>query len=240
MLDPQTLKILENIEGRNILVGEAINIADSLNEIFPFSIPIHEGDARRINGKISNFIISLHDYLDFDEAQEGQRNDPRNNPENWFTIFNVKNTNRAIRALADYRAFKEQSLTNQSVVLANDSVVKTGDSVRETNERIVDISDRQAASNETIATNSRFQTKYMWRQTIALYFTASFALMALIISYKSCNLSQLNYERDISKSQFEQLLKKKDSTIRTLQSRISPVKIASSHRIMAKKISTKK
>jgi len=98
----------------------------------------------------------------------------------------------------------------------------------ENNRRMLDVAIDQAASNSIVAANTTTQTRYMGRQTIALVVTAAFALGALIISYKSCSIAQATYERDTSKSQLEQLVKRlrKDSSI--LQNRISQIKTDSS------------
>jgi hypothetical protein len=232
-IDDRTLKVLDYINSIGISMGEVVDISKPLNEIFPYYTPKHEGESREINGNITTFIMSLHKYLLFDPAMDTEINDPRNGINTWFTTFRVRYTDDTFKALSDYQSFKEQSLVNQSIINTNESVQRT-------NDLLVESAKDQNTINSTIASNTGFQTSYMSRQTSVLYFTAAFALSALIISYKSCTISQLTYDRDTSKGQLEQLLKKKDSTIHTLQRQLIEIKKDSPRVTGAKKVEIKK
>ncbi|HVS92530.1 MAG TPA: hypothetical protein VHE59_10880 [Mucilaginibacter sp.] len=119
--------------------------------------------------------------------------------------------------------------SNQLAQEVNESVIATNKSIVDTNTSMVSIAQSQATSNGTIASNTTSQTRFIRKQTKALYVTAIFALGALLISYRSCSIAQATYDRDTSKSQLEQSVKRLQIDTSKLSKRLIQIKIDSTH-----------
>jgi len=237
MFDPKLISILEYLYPYGLENKQEIN--DLLNSLFPIptNVPEHEFNGERwylirflerINKVDSPYNSRAKDgYIKFEPVFLNNVNDFRSKPDKWFNQqFKASITEDGLKELARQKEFNEQSLVSKSII-------ETNHSVKETNKSILEISDKQAASNETIATNSKSQTDILRNQRWILYVSVFISICSVLVSY-------LTYKKDVPNNQLKQELKTTNRRLDTIQRELFQIKSDTSPRKEAKKILPKK
>lgn len=214
-MDKHIKTILEYLEPFG--VGFKVDIAQFINERFPFKKGLQPLEYTKIQGDISRFLQALREYTDLDDAVTYDMADFRREPLNWYNQLNTAITNDGVKYLKIERDRENQEAVQQSAVDTNNSIQETNRSVLETNKAIIENSKSQTLVNETIAHNSLQQTNIFKRQTWIFLTTALLALAALIVSI-------VNIIEDNQKQQLQKQLTEKDKELNLLRNQLLQLK----------------
>lgn len=229
-MDITILEILEYLEPFG--VGVKKDISNFINKKFIITANIQEYEFRTETGNVLRFLNSCDAFIDYTSASL-QYPDYRNNPIRWFDNLPASVKNEGIEALKKHRDRSSQERVHQSEIDTNNSIIATNSSVINTNAAIIENSKSQTSVNETLVKNSALQTAIFRRQTRIFFATAILALCALLISIWSIIEGKQS-------QQLQMQLQQKQREIDTLQIQLLQLKNLSYHRLMEKKVLTRK